>query len=237
MLERELEDEWSEAAHEPLDELDHVDLVLTFPHWRVGALPLTSRLGTFFPTGRTERIRFLFKDGTTGSTWPGWVVREQRYVFGLDRWYQENDLQVGSFIGIKRGSEPGVIEIHYQRRRPVREWVRMAAVRDGRLTFEMRRRLIGCEYDELMIAATDDPVAIDEVWIKAEENDYPVTRIMYDVFPELAKLNPQGTVHAKTLYMAVNLVRRLPPGPIFAVLMQDMAFLPVGDNYWLFTKK
>ena len=71
--------------------------------------------------------------------------------------------------------------------------------------------------------------------MEAEEKGYPVTQVLYDIFPELSKLNPQGTVHAKTLYAAVNVIRRLPPGPMFAVLMQDMALLPVGDNYWLFT--
>jgi hypothetical protein len=236
-LERELEDEWSGASYAPVDETDQVTLVLTFAHRRVGTLPLTPRLKTFFPTGRTKRIRFLFKDGTTGDTWPGWVVREHQYVFGLDQWYQSNNLPVGAYIELRRGSEPGVVEIDYQRRRPVREWVRVAVPSEGRLTFEMRKQLIGCEYDELMVVAVDDPAAVDQVWIEAEEKEYPVTQIMYNVFPELAKLNPQGTVHAKTLYSAVNVVRRLPPGPIFAVLMQDMAFLPVGDNYWLFTKQ
>jgi hypothetical protein len=237
MLERELEDEWSEGSYAPVDEADQATLILTFPHRRVGTLPLTPRLKTLFPTGRTQHIRFLFKDGTTGDTWPGWVVHEHRYVFGLDKWYQSNNLPVGAYIELRRGSEPSVIEIDFQRRKPVREWVRVAATREGRVTFEMRKQLIGCEYEELMIVATDDPMTVDQVWIEAEERQYPVARILYDVFPELAKLNPQGTVHAKTLYSAVNIVRRLPPGPIFAVLMQDMAFLPVGDNYWLYTKK
>jgi hypothetical protein len=237
MLERELEDEWSEVSYAPVDEADQATLILTFPHRRVGTLPLTPRLKTLFPTGRAQHIRFIFKDGTTGDTWPGWVVHEHRYVFGLDKWYQSNNLPVGAYIELKRGAEPGVVEIDFQRRKPVREWVRVAATREGHVAFEMRKQLIGCEYDELMIVATDDPTTVDQVWIQAEERDYPVVRILYDVFPELAKLNPQGTVHAKTLYSAVNVVRRLPPGPIFAVLMEDMAFLPVGDNYWLYTKK
>jgi hypothetical protein len=237
MLERELEDEWSKVSYAPAEEMDRVTWTLTFPHSRVGTLPLTPRLKTLFPTGLTQRIRFLFKDGTTGDTWPGWVVREQRFVFGLDKWYQSNELPVGAYIELRRGSEPGVVEIDFQRRRPTREWVRVATPREGRLTFEMRKRLIGCHYDELMVVATEDPTTVDQVWVEAEEKGYPVTQIMYDVFPELAKLNPQGTVHAKTLYSAMNIVRRLPPAPIFAVLMQDMAFLPVGDNYWLFTKK
>ncbi len=115
--------------------------------------------------------------------------------------------------------------------------VRVAVVREGRLNFEMRKQLVGCDYDELMVVTAAVPEEIDQVALTAEEKGYPVTQVVYDIFPELSKLNPQGTVHGKTLYSALNVTRRLPPGPIFAVLMQDMALLPVGDNYWLFAKK
>lgn len=235
-LERQLQDEWSDAPIEPLEDVDQFTLALTYPHRRIGTLPLTPRLKSFFPAGRTHRIRFLFKDGTTGETWPGWVVHRQRYVFGLDRWYEANNLPAGAYIQLTKGSEPGLVEVDYRRRRPVREWVRVAVVRDGRLTFEMRKQLVGCDYDELMIVTAGDTVKVDQAWSEAEEKGYPVTQVLYEIFPELSKLNPQGTVHAKTLYSAVNVIRRLPPGPIFAVLMQDMALLPVGDNYWLFAK-
>jgi hypothetical protein len=236
MLERELDDEWSDFSYAPVDQVDQLTLTLPYPHRRVGTLPLTSRTKALFPAGRTPRIRFLFKDATTGDTWPGWVVHRHRYVFGLDQWYNDNEIPAGAYLELQRGPEPGVVEIDFRRRRPVREWVRVAVIREGRLTFEMRKRLVGCDYDELMIVTVDDVGEVDRVWKGAEEKGYPVTQVLYDIFPELSKLNPQGTVHAKTLYSAVNVIRRLPPGPIFAVLMQDMAFLPVGDNYWLFTR-
>ena len=234
LLERDLEDEWSDAVYSPTPDADRLTLTLTFPHRRVGTLPLTPSLKTFFPSGRTERIRFLFRDGTTGDTWPGWVVHRHRYVFGLDEWYESNQLPAGAFIELSRSSEPGIVEIDYRRRRRTSEWIRVAVIRDGRLTFEMRKQLVGCDYDELMVLTVDDPVEVDHARTVAEEKAYPVTQVLYDIVPELAKLNPQGTVHAKTLYSAINVVRRIPPGPIFAVLMQDMALLPVGDNYWLF---
>jgi hypothetical protein len=236
-LERELEDEWSDSGLVPMGKAGQVTLTLTFPHRRVGTLPLTPRLKDLFPAGQTRSIRFLFQDGTTGKTWPGWVLREERYVFGLDQWYENNGLQAGAYIELKSTSEPGVVEIDFQRRRPVREWVRVAVLRDGRLTFEMRKQLIGCQYDELMIVSVDDPAAVDQAWIEAEEKGYPTKQIIYDVFLQLARLSPQGTVHTKTLYSAVNVIRRLPPGPIFEALMEDMSFLPVGNNYWLYTKK
>jgi hypothetical protein len=234
MLERELEDEWSDAIYAPVQDVDRIALTLTFPHRQVGTLPLTPSLKTFFPSGRTQRIRFLFRDSTTKDTWPGWVVHRHRYVFGLDEWYEANKLPAGAFIELRKSSEPGVVEIDYRRRRRTREWIRVAVLRDNRLTFEMRKQLVGCDYDELMVLTADDPAAVDRAWMAAEEKAYPVTQVLYDVFPELAKLSPQGTVHAKTLYAAINVLRRIPPGPVFAVLMQDMALLPVGDNYWLF---
>jgi hypothetical protein len=236
MLERELDDEWSDGSYATVEQASHLTLTLTFPHWRVGTLPLTPRTKALFPAGRTHRIRFLFKDATTGETWPGWVVHRHRYVYGLNQWYDDNDVAAGAYIELRKGSEPGVVEVDYRRRRPVREWVRVAVIREGRLTFEMHKQLVGCDYDELMVMAEYNSDEIEKAWIAAEGKGYPVTQVLYDIFPELSKLNPQGTVHAKTLYSAVNVVRRLPPGPIFAVLMQDMAFLPVGDNYWLFSQ-
>jgi hypothetical protein len=56
------------------------------------------------------------------------------------------------------------------------------------------------------------------------------------VFPSLAKLNPQETVHTKTLYSAINMVRRVPSGPLFADLIKHPAFRPVGDHYWYFDR-
>ena len=156
-------------------------------------------------------------------------------MFGLDKWYEANELPAGAFIELRKSTDPGVVEIDYRRRRPVRDWVRVAVPREGRITFEMRKQLVSCDYDELMIVTVANAPEVDQVWMKAEEKGYPVTQVLYDIFPELSKLNPQSTVHAKTLYSAVNIIRRMPPGPIFAVLMQDMALLPVGDNYWLFT--
>jgi hypothetical protein len=237
VLERELDDEWSDISYTLVEGVEQASLILTYPHRRVGTLPLTPQTKSIFPTGRTERIRFMFQDSTTGDTWPGWVVSRHRYVFGLDEWYETNELPAGAYLELRRGSEQGIVEIDYRRRRPVRQWVRVAVPRERRLTFEMRNELVSCDYDELMIVTVSDLEEVDRLWKTAEEKSFPVTQVLYDLFPELSKLNPQGTVHAKTVYAAMNVIRRIPPGPIFAVLMQDMAFLPVGDNYWLFTKK
>jgi hypothetical protein len=88
------------------------------------------------------------------------------------------------------------------------------------------------DYDELMIVAGGNQAAVDEVWVKSQS--LPFGRLVADVFRELAKLNPQSAVHAKTLYAAVNVARRSPPGPIFHELISHPYFALVGDAYWRF---
>ncbi len=231
-LEQELDDELSPAAEAPAQESD--EITLTFPHLRVGTLPLSSRLKSLFPTAYvTPRIRFMLVDGESGDKFPGWVVRQGGYVFGLDEWYQKVEMPAGGQLTVSRGDAPGEVVVKAARRRPAREWVRTAtAGPDGQLAFAMQKKLVAVDYDDLMIVAVDSPVVIDEVWLKSQS--LPFDRLVADVFRELAKLNPQSAVHAKTLYAAVNVARRSPPGPIFAELLARPYYAHVGDAYWRF---
>ena len=97
----------------------------------------------------------------------------------------------------------------------------------------MRKKLIACEYDELMIVGEEDPTAMRRLWDRVREQGFPLNQLIADTFPELAKLSPQGTVHAATLYSAVNTVLRTPPGPLLAALVTTGEYAPVGDNYWV----
>jgi hypothetical protein len=200
----------------------------------VGTLPLSPRLAPLFPTAyESSRVLFTWVDADTGERFPGWVVREGRYVFGLDEWFRRLDFPVGGQLTVSGGAAPGEIFIKASKRRPNREWVRMAAAApDGRLTFTMQKHNIGIIYDDLMVVALSNPAAIDEVWLKSQSLPFP--RLVADIFRELAKLNPQSAVHAKTLYAGVNVVRRCPPGPIFAQLLTRPYYAHVGDAYWRF---
>ena len=235
-LEQQLDDEHSNL--EPPAEIpEPVTISLTFPHWRSGTLPLSSRLRRVFPTGRTHRIRFTLVDAETKTEIPAWVVSEGGYVLGLKEWYEQNDVPVGAYVELSQGKEPGTVIIRRRSRRPRREWIRLALPIDGRLTFEMRKQLIGSQYDELMIVASDDPKTLDMVWTRTHEQHIPLSGLIAQVFPELAKLSPQGTVHAATLYSAINLAIRTPPGPILAELVNSGEYSPVGDNYWVLRAK
>jgi hypothetical protein len=41
-------------------------------------------------------------------------------------------------------------------------------------------------------------------------------------------------VHSKTLYGAVNVVRRCSPGLVFSVLFGLPEFVTAGDGYWIY---
>ncbi len=83
-LERSLDDELGESGLPTTPETE-VTLSLLFPHWWVGALPLSARLRPLFPTAyEAPRIRFILVDGHSGDKFPGWVVRTKGYVFGVD---------------------------------------------------------------------------------------------------------------------------------------------------------
>jgi hypothetical protein len=213
---------------------DKITVVLNYPHWRVGTLPLTPKTETFFPTSFYNPVLFQFVDGRTGNKFPGWTVQEHNYVFGLGEWYKRNKLPVGAYITIKRTNDPMQLIVDYQATRTQRDWVRMAALTNRKLTFQMSPAAIGCKYDELMIIGETNSAQIDAAWVSAEERNLPVYDILCDIFPELSKLNPQSTVHAKTLYSVVNLLRRVPPGVVFQELETHRCFIAMNHGYWTY---
>ncbi len=232
LLERELDDEWSNL--EVVANAQPVVFSLTFPHRWAGTIPLSSQIWPLFPSSRSPRQRVIFKDEHMNKEIVGWVVQDQRYVYGLSEWYSENSIPVGGFIHLKPGPKPGIILLNFDRRRAQREWVRLATVADNRITFDLERRSVGCGYDDLLIVGTDVVAAIDALWRRAESQQRSIASLLAEIFPQLIKMNPQNTVHAKTLYSAINMLRRVPPGPLFAELVRHPAFQPVGDHYWRF---
>lgn len=235
-LEQELDDEWSNLKTRAQSPGEPVQVILTFPHRWAGTLPLNASLRSLFDSGSAAHRRIVFIDDETGEEIIGWLVPENKYIFGFKDWYETNMIPVGGYLHLSRSSEPGVFNIGFDRRRPQREWVRLATVADNKLRFELKRRSVGCGYDDLLIVGTEVLTAIDAHWRRVEASNRSLPSIIAEVFPSLAALSTQDTVHAKTIYSAVNMLRRVPPGPIFEVLVRHPAFKTVGDHYWLFDK-
>ncbi len=219
------------------EEIASATITLNYPHRRVGTIPLTSKIESLFPKGNAERMMITLIGGRTGKQMPGWVVRQHNYVYGLKEWYDQHDLPVGAYIKLERTDDPLAIVVDYFRQRKKREWIRVATVAGGKLSFTMQMRSIACEYDELMVLGEANQAEIDALWMRSEEDGKPIPELMRDIFPELAKLNPQGTVHAKTLYSAINMERRCPPGPILAGLANMPSLMAVGDGYWVYDRE
>ncbi|MBE2222569.1 MAG: hypothetical protein IAF02_13565 [Anaerolineae bacterium] len=232
LLERELDDEWSEIK--PDSGVQPVVFTLMYPHRYMGTLPLSSRIRPLFPLSNSPRQRAVLIDDQTGEEIVTWIVKEHRYIYGLKKWYDANQIPIGGFVHLTPDVENDVIKIGFDRRKAQREWVRLATVSDNRIKFELNRRAIACGYDDLLIVGTDVIAAIDALWRRVEAHQRSVASLLAEIFPELANLNPQHTVHAKTLYSAINMLKRLPPGPVFAELVRNPAFQSVGDHYWRF---
>lgn len=233
-LERSLDDELSELqAPEPAAETG-ITLPILFPHRKAGTLPLSTRLQPLFPRAyEAPRIRFVLVDGRTGDRFPGWVVRKERYVYGLGNWYSNNSVPAGGLIQITPSETEGEVVLRAMEPRQRNDWIRTATIdKGGNIGFTMLKHPVGTSYDERMIVGQIDEQALDVAWESGGQRKMSPDRLTVHVFRELAKLNPQGTVHAKSLYSAVNVIRRLPPGPIFAELVTQPYYEPVGDLYW-----
>jgi len=234
-LERKLDDELSPVRGK-YPNVNDVQLTLTYPHWRAGTLPLTARINHLFPTAyEAPRIRFVLVDGEIGQKFPGWVVRSNHYVYGLQDWYKSHGLMPGSLIRVKRGKDPGEVVVQCDSQRGSREWVRTVLVgSDGGIVFAMLKQIITAAYDERMAVAIPDPQVLDTAWKQIQKDRVPFERIVVNLVRDLAKLNPQSHVHASELYTAVNIIRRCPPGPILALLASRPWFIHVGDLHYRF---
>ncbi|HWQ03867.1 MAG TPA: hypothetical protein VN452_00780 [Longilinea sp.] len=232
-LEKQVFDEFS-AIENPGDESDEISINLIYPHLRVGTLPLSRQISPFFPSAyESPRVQFSFVDGNNGQRFSGWVVRSQKYAYGLRNWFEEQNLIPGSIIKILRSDKPGEVIIKAERKRPTREWIRTALIgADGGIVFAMLKQQVSTVYDERMAIAIPDEEALDTIWAQTGKTRGTLEQTIKNLMTELSKLNPQGHVHAQELYAAVNLLRRCPPGPILSMLIERPWANFLGDLYF-----
>jgi len=233
----EIDDEATDRAllSPPSTKAETVTIVLNYPHRRSGTLPITPKTAPFFPEADNHHVRITLLDQESGDRFPGWVTSQHNYVLGLSQWYDQNQLTTGAYVSLHRTDDPMTVVVSCRPVRPKREWIRGVVVQGSKIIFQNVRQVIACEYDDLMIVGEgSDQAALDGVWISNQENPKPLLALLQQIAMELVKINPQGTVHAKTLYSAVNVVRRCPPAPIFHQLSTHPCFVPMGHGYWTF---
>lgn len=231
-LEAELMDEHSPLPLPPR-EIQEARAVLIYPHRRVGTLPLNHQMQRIFPTARkTEHVAVTLVDVQDGEEFAAWVVRSGRYVHGLAPLYAKYALPVGTTVRLKRTDEPGKLEINFDTYKPRSEWVTLVTATDGNINFEAVQRAIGATYDDLLLLGVDDLDGVDGLFQGPSDKQQPLATILRRLIPLLGNITAQGHVHSKTLYSAVNVIRRCPPGPILATLSNNPDFENVGEHYW-----
>jgi hypothetical protein len=230
-LESQLDDELSPfEGSDSGENISSVTLSLIYPHLRAGTLPMSPRTRRLFPTAyESPRVRFTLVDGKTKQRIPAWVVRENGYVYGLREWYKSHQLIPGSLVQVRRGEKPGEVIVDAKTQRSSKDWIRTVIVgMDGGMVFAMLKQAITAEFNDRMAIHVPDFKALDPIWEKRQSFKELVVWVMR----ELSKSNPQGHVHAQELYAAVNLVRRVPPAPLFALLSTTPVFKHVGDLHF-----
>lgn len=211
---------------------DEIRLILTYPHRRAGTLPLTPPVRALLPRFTHERLRFSFVDATTKEKITAYAVKEGNYVAGLANWFNARKLSPGAYITLKRNADPLTLLIDCQSQRERGLWVRVARGLNGQLVFSQERRPVAHKYDEEMLILIGDPTGLDAAAQRASEHR-SLAVLLEEIFPELAKLSGAGRVHAKTLYSALNLVRRAGPRAVLNALHESSAFTSVGGGYFV----
>jgi hypothetical protein len=94
----------------------------------------------------------------------------------------------------------------------------------------MLKHPIEASFNERMSIAVPDVEALDTVWKEREK--FNPEKIFLQIGRELAKLNPQGHIHAQEMYAAVNVIFRCPPSPVLNFLLTSPAIQHLGDLYF-----
>ncbi|MCS7285727.1 MAG: hypothetical protein RMK30_03010 [Anaerolineae bacterium] len=213
---------------------DNVTIALPYHHLRAGTLPITPRTAPFFPEGESDVTLINFIDGVKGEKFYGWALHARKYVAGLKDWYEKIGAMAGTYITLTKGRGPTEVIVRYTPRRIKKDWVKVARVQNERLTFEIQLRQLTCDFDELMMIVDGDREKIDAIKRKLDASARSLYEVLVQIFPELLKLSPQGTVHFLTLYTAVNFIKRCPPAPLLAELNTHPCFIYKGSGYWSF---
>jgi hypothetical protein len=228
---------------EPLEAPTHLSekatISLSFPHWRSGTLPLTKSLKKMFPSAyEAPRVKFTFYNPQENERFSGWVVRANKYICGLDQWYEKNELIPGSLVTVEKSKTPGEIIIKFDKSRQNKEWLKTVLIgSDQGIVFAMLKHSITASFNERMAVAIPDLDALDEIWKMRIYEKESIDKTIIRVMRELAKLNPQRQVHAQELYAAVNIVRRCPPSLMLFNLLKSDLVEHLGDLYFKISEK
>lgn len=209
----------------------NVNLILTYPHRRAGSLPLTEGMRAFFPNADKPMLVTLVDESNVRI--PVWVVPDDNYLYGLKSWYDKNKMNPGALLELAPRDEAFTAAIRFQPRREGKSlWVRTAKVENVHLTFGTTPRPVAFKYDEEMLIVAEDQTGLDKL-TTSNYSDRPLEQLLLEIFPELVKLGGGSSIHAKTLYSAVNFAKRVGARAVFSALVNGDAFTFTSGGYFV----
>ncbi len=207
-----------------------VNLILTYPHRRAGSLPYTQGVRALFPEADKPMLITLVDE--YGVRLSAWIVPDGNYIFGLKAWFDRSKLNPGALIELVPHAEALTAEIRFQPRREGKSlWVKTAKVENGHLTFGTSPRPVAFKYDEEMLILPEDQNGLDKL-TASNYGERSLDALLVEIFPELVKLG-SSSIHAKTLYSAVNFAKRVGARAVFSALVRNEAFTTTGGGYFV----
>jgi len=233
-----------EQIEEIGDELDNVlnvrsqngdvHIELPFPHLVSGTLPASKAVLDLFPATQAKYVPVTLLENRANTLVNAWLCPAEGYICGLSDWYKKTGICVGAVITLTKADAPLTLGLSVT---PIRgkkpEWICSATVNEGVLVLRNQRTSLEVKADRNMVIDIPDPQVIIAQMVETEATGTPLSTIVYHVFEELAKQSSKGgLVHAKSVYSAVNLVRRCGAVPVFSELTRRACFDPVGGGDW-----
>jgi len=247
----EIDDEATPAEYaKPLDPAaKSVTFVLNYHHRRLGTLPVIPALRHLLPQANEqgENLKdfphakrslapvFLWLiDGRSGDEMLCWYVTQHKYIWGLEEWFTKYKLPVGVVITIAKTDNPLRLAVDFIPQRAHIEHIKVAIAKNSQLAFEIKKRRLACRYDQLMIIGEEGSESIDTLWDRVEQEGRSIYELLVHILPELMRFTSQGAVHIKTIYSAVNVLKRCSPGLLMQELVSYDSFVSMGHGYWTY---
>jgi len=235
-LVEELGDELDDVPGMGFHEHDEITYSVTFPHLYAGTMPAKLQLLRRLAVPQDKHhVRLTLVDSNLDKEYRVWLVADERYICGLEEWYQDVGMCVGGQVKVTVPEEPLTIQLSVQRAKRSRsEFIRSATVKDGHLTLQMQRASLPVEVDRNSVVYVPDADQIAALMLRESTRELSLAEVVYRAFEELAKLSAGGTAHAKSVYSTVNLMRRSGSVPVFQELTRRACYDPVGNGEWAF---
>ena len=216
--------------------VSQVEFAITVSHRFHGTLPLTQRTRGIFPPGDAD-APVTFIDARSNEHISGGFSPKDKYAWGLAEWYDNYGIPAGGKIRLERTEVEGEIKIDYVPNREGKTYrIRVVSYdqRTGQLTAKTRKHTPLCEVDpDLLMHGTifEDPKAMEK------EATMSIFDVLCRVFPILA--SDGESIHYKTLFSAVNYIRRCSPYTVFTELSLRPCFRrdPSRAGYWFFDEQ